>query len=219
MDFCEPQLKQTGKNSKAETLHLTQNLLLHLPGHFTSEIFYSLSFLETQQMGIWPFSSFFPLQYSWSLQPSAKQDFKPDSGAKTLRRAASWPQLQNTVLSLDISLHFSVLLSLPQAVTYFDRLQSLETDKADALCTYSLADIFWWCHSSSQAKFLTILLLMPTECQSWPLTVGFYCLCSKGFIPSGCCIHPVVIQSYELLFTTTLPSDLSTNLHFLDRKP
>lgn len=40
---------ETGKNNKAETLHPIQNLLLHLPGHFTSEIFYSLSFLETQQ--------------------------------------------------------------------------------------------------------------------------------------------------------------------------
>lgn len=165
--------------------------------------------LKHNKMGIWPFSSFLPFQYSWSLQPSAKQIFKPDSGAKTLRRAASWPQLQNTVLSLDISLHLSVLLSLPQAVTYL-QLQSLQTDKAHALWTYSWADICWWCHSSSQANFLTILLLMPTKCQCWPLIVGFYCSCIKWFFPTGWGIHPVAIQSYELFFSTMLPSNLGT---------
>lgn len=174
--------------------------------------------LKHNKMGIWPFSSFFPFQYSWSLQPSVKQDFKRDSGAKTLRRAASWPQLQNSVLSLDISLHFSGLLTLPQAVTYFDRLQSLETDKAHVLCTYSLPDICWWCHSSSQANFHTILLVMPTKCESWPLTVGFYCSCIKWFFPTGCSIHPVAIQRLWAALPR-FPLTLSTSLHFLDMKP
>lgn len=92
-DYPNHSLTQTGKNDGVETLHPTQNLLLHLPGHLTSDIFYSLSFLEQNhnKMGIWPFSSLFPFPYSWSLQSSAKHYLKPHSGPKVLITAASWP--------------------------------------------------------------------------------------------------------------------------------
>lgn len=78
--LSKPQL-DTGKKDRVETLHPTQNLLLHLPRHLTSEIFYSLSFHEQNhnKKGIWPFSSLFPFHYSWSLQSSAKHYLKPHS--------------------------------------------------------------------------------------------------------------------------------------------
>lgn len=130
-------------------------------------------------MGIWPFSSFFPFQYSWSLQPSAKQDFKPDSGAKTPEKSRIMISTsEHSVISRHLTPFLCLAFSTPKQL--LDRLQSLETDKAHALCTYSLADTCCWCNSSSQANFLTILLLMPTKWQSWPLIVGFYCSCDSS---------------------------------------
>lgn len=56
---------QTGKNNRVEQ-YTQPKLLPYLPGHLTSKIFYSLSFLvqNHNKVDIWPFSSLTPFKYS-----------------------------------------------------------------------------------------------------------------------------------------------------------